>query len=446
MVFVNDKKFACESCIKGHRSSSCHHTDRPLFEIKKKGRPVSQCDKCRELRKTRRVHNKCECSLEKADKVAVKQLSGKSKRYIPILPTLPNGLKDAVSNRDDAGPSDPRGQVVTLLNPCACKDVWNCNCRPSNEASGSGSSIGLDTLATAAAMCCGAATTSASNDTDPSGPKPINDDPAPPAAQKHPRSCCQRPSSPSSPPSKRRKGRAPSPETGNHHRGPSLAPILTSPTPASAAPPVYPEIPPLHSIASLAGTGCTCGFDCSCPGCVEHRGPEHVSKAHEDCPDCGTCVDHSHGSALPSSAGIGSALPSSSMVADASPSFIDAFFARAAATIPPPPSLRASAAAGAFDPSNITVYPQSLFAGERKRLDEHGPAFGLVRLPKLECCAGRCGCLGDSCGCGKDCNGCCATNEPGETDVPAKETETVLPENLPVSPAPVRSCCAGKTA
>lgn len=339
------------------------------------------------------------------------------------------------------------GKVVTLLNPCACKDVWNCNCRPSNEASGSGSSIGLDTLATAAAMCCGAgaATTSASNDTDPSGPKPINDDPAPPAAQKHPRSCCQRPSSPSSPPSKRRKGRAPSPEVGNH-RGPSLAPILTSPTPASAAPPVYPEIPPLHSIASLAGTGCTCGFDCSCPGCVEHRGPEHVSKAHEDCPDCGTCVDHSHGSALPSSAGIGSALPSSSMVADASPSFIDAFFARAAATIPPPPSLRASAAAGAFDPSNITVYPQSLFAGERKRLDEHGPAFGLVRLPKLECCAGRCGCLGDSCGCGKDCNGCCATNDPGETDVPAKETETVLQESQPVSPAPVRSCCAGKSA
>ncbi|KAF8203742.1 hypothetical protein BJ912DRAFT_210540 [Pholiota molesta] len=27
MVYVNSKKFACESCIKGHRSSSCHHTD-----------------------------------------------------------------------------------------------------------------------------------------------------------------------------------------------------------------------------------------------------------------------------------------------------------------------------------------------------------------------------------------------------------------------------------
>ncbi|KAF9642501.1 copper-fist-domain-containing protein, partial [Thelephora ganbajun] len=61
-VQINDKKFACESCIKGHRTSSCSHTERPLFEIKRKGRPVSQCDKCRGLRKTRRVHSKCLCS------------------------------------------------------------------------------------------------------------------------------------------------------------------------------------------------------------------------------------------------------------------------------------------------------------------------------------------------------------------------------------------------
>ena len=51
-----------ESCIKGHRSSSCAHTDRPLYEIKKKGRPVSQCERCRELRSTKRVHSKCTCS------------------------------------------------------------------------------------------------------------------------------------------------------------------------------------------------------------------------------------------------------------------------------------------------------------------------------------------------------------------------------------------------
>ena len=50
-----------ETCIKGHRSSTCKHTDRPLFEIKKKGRPVTQCEHCRELRKTKQVHVKCVC-------------------------------------------------------------------------------------------------------------------------------------------------------------------------------------------------------------------------------------------------------------------------------------------------------------------------------------------------------------------------------------------------
>ncbi|KAJ6560966.1 copper fist DNA binding domain-containing protein, partial [Mycena sp. CBHHK59/15] len=60
-VFVNNKKFACESCIKGHRSSSCLHTNRPLFEVKRKGRPVSQCEECCEIRELQRKHLKCSC-------------------------------------------------------------------------------------------------------------------------------------------------------------------------------------------------------------------------------------------------------------------------------------------------------------------------------------------------------------------------------------------------
>ncbi|KAJ8700884.1 copper-binding transcription factor [Pleurotus ostreatus] len=64
MVLVDNKKYACETCIKGHRSSSCQHTDRPLFEIKRKGRPVTQCEHCRELRKTKQVHVKCICEKD----------------------------------------------------------------------------------------------------------------------------------------------------------------------------------------------------------------------------------------------------------------------------------------------------------------------------------------------------------------------------------------------
>lgn len=54
-----------QSCIKGHRSSSCNHTDRPLFEIRKKGRPATQCDACRDLRRTKKLHVKCVCAGRK---------------------------------------------------------------------------------------------------------------------------------------------------------------------------------------------------------------------------------------------------------------------------------------------------------------------------------------------------------------------------------------------
>lgn len=43
MIYINDIKYACSSCIRGHRSSHCYHENRELFEIKRKGRPVSQC-------------------------------------------------------------------------------------------------------------------------------------------------------------------------------------------------------------------------------------------------------------------------------------------------------------------------------------------------------------------------------------------------------------------
>ncbi|KAI9281767.1 hypothetical protein BC943DRAFT_329542 [Umbelopsis sp. AD052] len=60
-MYINDVKFACATCIKGHRSSHCTHADRPLFEIKKKGRPITQCSHCRDLRRNRQVHVKCVC-------------------------------------------------------------------------------------------------------------------------------------------------------------------------------------------------------------------------------------------------------------------------------------------------------------------------------------------------------------------------------------------------
>lgn len=61
MVLLNGVKYACERCIRGHRVSSCTHTDKPLTMIKPKGRPASQCLHCRELRKLKNTHSSCSC-------------------------------------------------------------------------------------------------------------------------------------------------------------------------------------------------------------------------------------------------------------------------------------------------------------------------------------------------------------------------------------------------
>lgn len=84
-MITNGEKFACESCIRGHRVTKCQHTgeflilqpvtyrsyadaktsqsDRPLQQVGKKGRPVSQCGHCRSLRTSRSVHTTCKCGL-----------------------------------------------------------------------------------------------------------------------------------------------------------------------------------------------------------------------------------------------------------------------------------------------------------------------------------------------------------------------------------------------
>jgi len=326
MVFVNNKKFACESCIKGHRSSSCHHTDRPLFEIKKKGRPVSQCEKCRELRQARRVHSKCNCPQDDAPSrgLLLPSSSTKSRRYIPIVPALPNGLRDVlpVASRSSV-PPDSRQRVDSLLNPCNCRSVWKCKCRAANSGPSSRpaaeacAATGLATLAQAAALCCSA-------DPTPSTTFPRKD-----TASKRQTS---RPNSPNHHGSHKRPKHL---ITTERSVGPDLPPILydeSSPGPSPSIP-TFAVMPPMSTITSLAGSGCTCGLECACPGCVEHRGAEHAAKDRPSCADgCGTCVDARAGLALPG-------YEASSSASTLTNSIIDQFLARAAA-LPAPPSHR----------------------------------------------------------------------------------------------------------
>ncbi|RDA90414.1 hypothetical protein CP533_1041 [Ophiocordyceps camponoti-saundersi (nom. inval.)] len=68
-MLINGEKYACDACVRGHRVSNCQHADRPLQHINKKGRPVSQCQHCRTMRKSRSAHVKCDCG-EKTSKCA----------------------------------------------------------------------------------------------------------------------------------------------------------------------------------------------------------------------------------------------------------------------------------------------------------------------------------------------------------------------------------------
>ncbi|ODN85445.1 hypothetical protein L198_07526 [Cryptococcus wingfieldii CBS 7118] len=152
MVLINEKKYACERCIKGHRVSSCTHTDRALFEIKKKGRPGTQCKHCKEKRKSvgSSVHTKCKCgssnplacedtSAEGSTAPAAEPEVETRKGQPGSRPAFPRGLKDvhelsAAANalqglgEDDAVVKSAERTVQALLNPCRCDYGGPCSC------------------------------------------------------------------------------------------------------------------------------------------------------------------------------------------------------------------------------------------------------------------------------------------------------------------------------
>ncbi|KDR85229.1 hypothetical protein GALMADRAFT_233958 [Galerina marginata CBS 339.88] len=413
MVFVNSQKFACESCIKGHRSSSCHHTDRPLFEIKKKGRPVSQCTKCRELRQSKKYHSKCTCNPQsEGTSPAVQPLASssgsKTKRFIPIVPALPNGLRDMLSaSQSSTLPPDSRQRVDSLLNPCECSSLWKCNCRAFKDATlfvsdqTTGSADALSTLALAAAMqCCSPL---------PSDSTPSFDISRTGKQTNHLR---LRPMTPDYSSNKRPKHHARHSPTP----GPDLAPIIhsLSSSSQSSAMPEFPSMPSMSEITSLAGSGCTCGVQCSCPGCVEHRGQMHANGDHKDCAEgCGTCVDPTiEHRDLPN-------LPGSSIQTPSGSSFLDRFFARAAA-LPPPPGSKSF-------------------------------TFGLVNLPKLECCGGQCNCPAGHCTCRASCGGCCTDAHKRQRYINTSDRQSAerifepqATEDVPLK-QPLGTCCEGTT-
>ncbi|GAA5883840.1 hypothetical protein JCM16303_007408 [Sporobolomyces ruberrimus] len=247
MVLVDGVKYACQTCIKGHRSSKCTHTDRELTEIKKKGRPTSQCNHCRELRKSKSVHGKCECIGSK-----------EAREQTPIAKVLPNGLVDIMKPNQASSSSNPeprKSRVSLLLSSCNCRSGGSCNC----------------------CQTVPRAKPKAFPDT-PSSPLfapselPV---PPPPTSEPIQSGCC---SSTRPPP----RAQSPRPEiqpsissccsSRRETNSPSLAPPSDIQVSSFPSPPAYTPAPinPLFLPQTHGTLSCFCGPTCQCVGCATH--------------------------------------------------------------------------------------------------------------------------------------------------------------------------------
>ncbi|GAA6060848.1 hypothetical protein JCM10212_005266 [Sporobolomyces blumeae] len=84
-MLIEGIKFSCTPCIKGHRQANCNHQDRELFEVKRRGRPITACDDCRAIRKENNSHKTCtHCTRIEASEPQ-------------LVRTLPNGAGDPSS-------------------------------------------------------------------------------------------------------------------------------------------------------------------------------------------------------------------------------------------------------------------------------------------------------------------------------------------------------------
>lgn len=117
-------KLACATCIQGHRASSCKHQDGskgPLLVVKRRGRPLSQCQECRERRLLTGRHTRCDCK-NKGKKNAKTTEERPAKRRVSNSSTPVDFSSRASSCKH--GPLS----FEFLLNPCKCEDGSICVC------------------------------------------------------------------------------------------------------------------------------------------------------------------------------------------------------------------------------------------------------------------------------------------------------------------------------
>ncbi|KAI0061171.1 hypothetical protein BV25DRAFT_801327 [Artomyces pyxidatus] len=430
MVLISDKKYACEACIKGHRSSTCKHTDRPLFEIKKKGRPVTQCEHCRELRKTKQVHVKCLCEAKDAapnnDPPAARK-KGNLKKVLASA-AYPDGLPEALGASvaprasSDASSDSEHGVRARSEKSCNCKYGGDCHCfimkhtpRPRGHSTSSASAL------------TGKSLQSGTLGLRPVLPRPPRQ--SPPATSEHtrlqaPHPQTYRPTHASSffSPYGRAYEEHYQPPQAQYREGTTKDSAMSSPQPMSDQSTTYPSVAqadialPAALLDKMPPQGwsdfdamntdlkifCGCGDGCSCSGCVQHRGPAAWFNRDAGCVNptaCNTCLTCSLPSVAPPPAPTPPTTPFSGIPSQFEP--LDDWI-RSIPTLAP--------AENNYQPGQADIMGYSVYGYPDVFLpDIIEPEQSVMDViptgPGRECCGGRCQCPSGQ--------GQCSTNNCG---------------------------------
>ncbi|KAI0654178.1 hypothetical protein C8Q70DRAFT_541020 [Cubamyces menziesii] len=396
MVFVGDKKYACETCIKGHRSSSCKHTDRPLFEIKKKGRPVTQCEHCRELRKTRQIHVKCVCeSKEGGQEASVPGPSGQGSFKVSARAAFPGGLPPelleasaATRPLSEGSDSDHAGRS------CACKDDASCNCWTPRHRPRCNTGHSVDARPSAASLNTVISQPAAlvisahSGNNRPVLPKPPVERSTSPT--RHPRP----------------------PIRAATHGQPLYSPYGRAYEMSHIAEPVLPQTaqPPSSSNTGAYGNWplpnsaplCNCGSTCACAGCLEHNGPNvDLSASCANPSTCAACLECNLNALTSLASDIIQPVYDNSSMQN-----VDEWL-RHMSTMP-------DYVAPSMGPPQPLAEPEPRFGSSNSQpygawsdFRQAPSSYSTTYPMESECCGGRCKCPTGMCGCPPDCCGCC---------------------------------------
>ncbi|KAI0089586.1 hypothetical protein BDY19DRAFT_111371 [Irpex rosettiformis] len=459
-VRVGDKKYACETCIKGHRSSTCKHTDRPLFEIKKKGRPVTQCEHCRELRKTKQVHVKCMCGAKEQQQLGQNEdptsapssstatigiFSKKGGKKMPVSATFPSGLPETLGASvavSDGSDSEPGSEV-----PCMCDSIGVCTCATPRTQSIRGKSSKpksrknsrvehdfdkelepqMNQPAALVASAHGAGKRPVLPRPSPTT-GPSSDRASPPRSSRSPGASQPSRAHPSSfSPYERAYEYARGAEVGSE-----LSPSLYASIPPQNLPPPALPIPSSDAqypvgqdsedlqtfmtawLASMQPQGsegsmdppitCNCGPNCACPGCIIHQNVPNPPANTPTCVNpqtCSACMDCTALALTQENPGIEEWFRRLANSGSFSP-LQSPRMQQSALAMPSPMPMSLPQQLQGFDPSLWPTY--ALWPNLQNQSSSASPPEDAIS----NCCSGQCQCSTGSCTCPSDCCGCCA--------------------------------------